>query len=125
MGAQKIFGIELSPYRQDLAKKLNLFDKVLASADSIADEIRELTGGLGVERAFDVSSNDAGRAAAIRAARQWGKIAFVGGRIPGRDGRAGKLYQGVLRTKPGCDYQGAGTVQGVPGMVRGKQRKGL
>jgi threonine dehydrogenase-like Zn-dependent dehydrogenase len=78
MGAQKIFGIELSPYRQDLARKLNLFDKVLVPADSNADEIKDLTRGCGVERAFDASSNDAGRSTAIRAARQWGKIAFVG-----------------------------------------------
>jgi threonine dehydrogenase-like Zn-dependent dehydrogenase len=78
MGAQKIFGIELSPYRQDLARKLKLFDKVLVPADSNADEIKALTGGRGVERAFDASANDAGRATAIRATRQWGKIAFVG-----------------------------------------------
>jgi threonine dehydrogenase-like Zn-dependent dehydrogenase len=78
MGAQNIFGIEMSPYRQELARKLKLFDKVLAPADSNADEIKALTGGRGVERAFDASASDAGRATAIRAARQWGKIAFVG-----------------------------------------------
>jgi threonine dehydrogenase-like Zn-dependent dehydrogenase len=78
MGAQKIFGIEMSPYRQELARKLKLFDAVLAPADSNVDEIKALTGGRGVERAFDASANDAGRATAIRAARQWGKIAFVG-----------------------------------------------
>jgi threonine dehydrogenase-like Zn-dependent dehydrogenase len=78
MGAQKIYGIEMSPYRRDFAEKLKLFDKVLTPADSNADEIKALTGGRGVERAFDASASDAGRATAIRAARQWGKIAFVG-----------------------------------------------
>jgi 2-desacetyl-2-hydroxyethyl bacteriochlorophyllide A dehydrogenase len=78
MGARKIFGIEGNPLRVELAEKLRLTDKVLAPADSNAGEIKALTGGHGVERAFDSSGSDKGRAAAIRAARQWGKIAFVG-----------------------------------------------
>jgi threonine dehydrogenase-like Zn-dependent dehydrogenase len=78
MGAQNIYGIEANPYRIDLAKKLKLLDRVFAPADSNADDIKALTGGKGVERAFDASANDQGRALAIRAARQWGKIAFVG-----------------------------------------------
>jgi threonine dehydrogenase-like Zn-dependent dehydrogenase len=78
MGAQKIFGIEANAFRIDLAKKLNLFDKVLPAADSNVEEIKSLSGGNGVERAFDASASDKGRAAAIRATRQWGRIAFVG-----------------------------------------------
>jgi threonine dehydrogenase-like Zn-dependent dehydrogenase len=78
MGARKIFGIEGNPFRAALAEKLRLADKILSPADSNIDEIRALTGGSGVERAFDSSGSDKGRAAAIRAARQWGKIAFVG-----------------------------------------------
>ena len=41
-------------------------------------KILDLTGGKGVEKAIDCSANDAGRVLAIRAAREWGKIAFVG-----------------------------------------------
>jgi 2-desacetyl-2-hydroxyethyl bacteriochlorophyllide A dehydrogenase len=78
LGARKIFGIEGNPLRIELAEKLRLTDKVLKPADSNADEIKALTGGRGVERAFDASASDKGRATAIRAARQWGKIAFVG-----------------------------------------------
>jgi threonine dehydrogenase-like Zn-dependent dehydrogenase len=78
MGAQRIFGIEAGSYRLDLAKKLKLFDEVLPASDSNTEEIRALTGGNGVERSFDASASDGGRATAIRAARQWGKIAFVG-----------------------------------------------
>jgi threonine dehydrogenase-like Zn-dependent dehydrogenase len=78
LGARKLYGIESNPLRIELAKKLNLADKVLPAADSNADEIKALTGGRGVERSFDASANDKGRATAIRAARQWGKIAFVG-----------------------------------------------
>jgi threonine dehydrogenase-like Zn-dependent dehydrogenase len=78
MGARQIYGIEANPYRIDLAKKLNLLDQVLAAGDSNVENIKALTGGNGVERAFDASASDKGRATAIRAARQWGKIAFVG-----------------------------------------------
>ncbi|MDR2376216.1 MAG: alcohol dehydrogenase catalytic domain-containing protein, partial [Treponema sp.] len=50
MGAQRIFGIEASSYRIELAKKLKLFDAVLPASDSNTEEIRALTGGNGVER---------------------------------------------------------------------------
>ena len=42
------------------------------------DEILKATGGKGVERAIDASASDPGRQLAIRATREWGKIAFVG-----------------------------------------------
>jgi threonine dehydrogenase-like Zn-dependent dehydrogenase len=78
LGARKLYGIEGNPMRIELARKLNLADKVLTPSDSNVAEIKALTGGHGVERSFDASANDKGRETAIRAARQWGKIAFVG-----------------------------------------------
>ncbi|MDR1253213.1 MAG: zinc-binding dehydrogenase [Treponema sp.] len=78
MGARKIFGIESNQYRVDIANKLGLADKVLRPGPDNVKEIFDLTGGHGVEKAFDASASDAGRQTAIRAARQWGKIAFVG-----------------------------------------------
>jgi len=78
MGAQKIFGIESNAFRIDLAKKFDLFDKVLAASDTNVEEIKSLTNGYGVERAFDASAADSARQTAIRATRQWGKIALVG-----------------------------------------------
>jgi threonine dehydrogenase-like Zn-dependent dehydrogenase len=78
MGARKLFGIEGNPYRVELANKLGLADKVLTPGPDNVNEILALTGGKGVERAFDASASDPGRQTAIRAARQWGKIAFIG-----------------------------------------------
>ena len=78
MGARKLFGIESNKYRIDLANKLGLADKVMSPGPDNVKEILDLTGGRGVEKAFDASASDAGRQTAIRAARQWGKIAFVG-----------------------------------------------
>jgi threonine dehydrogenase-like Zn-dependent dehydrogenase len=42
------------------------------------DEVRDLTGGQGVERAVDYSGSPEARTTAIRATRKWGKIAMVG-----------------------------------------------
>ncbi|MDR3139776.1 MAG: zinc-binding dehydrogenase [Treponema sp.] len=78
MGAGQLIGIEGNPFRAELAKKLNLADQVLSPGESNEAEVKALTHGRGVERAFDCSASDGGRATAIRAARQWGKIAFVG-----------------------------------------------
>jgi threonine dehydrogenase-like Zn-dependent dehydrogenase len=78
LGAQKLYGVEGNPYRIELAKKLKFADTVFSPADTNAQEIKDLTGGHGVERAFDTSASDPGRQTAIRATRQWGKIAFVG-----------------------------------------------
>ena len=64
--------------RIELAKKLNLADHVFKPGDGTLDEILEITGGNGVEKAIDCSANEAGRTLAIRATRAWGKIAFVG-----------------------------------------------
>ena len=47
-------------------------------ARAMSSEVRELTGGRGVERAVDCSANDAARATAIRATRKWGRIVFLG-----------------------------------------------
>ena len=78
MGARKLIGVESNRYRIDLALKLGLADKVFKAGPDTVKEIKEFTEGRGVERSFDVSASDAGRQTAIRAARQWGKIAFVG-----------------------------------------------
>ncbi len=77
LGANKLFGVEVSEYRRNLALEKGLADYVF-SPDEALEKIRELTGGHGVEKAIDASANDAGRRLAIQATREWGKIAFVG-----------------------------------------------
>ncbi len=77
MGANLLIGVETNPYRIALAQKMGLADYVFAP-DTAYDEIMKVTGGNGVERAFDASASDPGRQLAIRATREWGKIAFIG-----------------------------------------------
>jgi threonine dehydrogenase-like Zn-dependent dehydrogenase len=78
MGAENIIGIDVIPERLELARKLGLCDVVLPSGPDNAAQVRDLTGGRGVERAIDCSANDGARAAAIRATRKWGRIVFLG-----------------------------------------------
>ena len=78
VGANKLIGVEMNDYRIDLAKKLGLADYVFKPGEDTLEKILEVTDGKGVERAIDASANDAGRQLAIRATREWGKIAFVG-----------------------------------------------
>ncbi len=50
----------------------------MAAGPDSANEVRELTGGNGVERAIDCSGNAEARATAIRATRKWGRMVMVG-----------------------------------------------
>jgi len=78
MGANQLVGVEVQADRIALAKKLGLARHVIAPDSGAPAKLRELTGGRGFERAIDCSANAEGRALAIRATRQWGKIALVG-----------------------------------------------
>jgi len=78
LGANKIIGIDVVPERMKIALDLGLCDAVLASGPGNVAEVKELTGGFGVERAVDCSANNLARATAIRATRKWGKIVFLG-----------------------------------------------
>ena len=78
MGAHLLVGVEMQKERVELARKLKLARHVIEPGPDALSRLKELTNGRGFERALDCSANPEGRALAIRAARQWGKIAFVG-----------------------------------------------
>ena len=78
LGANKLIGVEMNETRIKTAKKLGLADEVFKPGPGALEQILEATGGYGVERAIDASASDGGRQLAIRATREWGRIAFVG-----------------------------------------------
>ena len=78
MGANKLIGVEMNETRIETAKRLGLADEVIVPGPDALQQILNVTGGHGVERAIDASASDAGRQLAIRATRDWGRIAFVG-----------------------------------------------
>lgn len=78
MGAQKIYGIEVIDERLTIAKNTGLFDDVIKAGATNVEQIRDLTGGHGVEKSVDCSANASARLTCIQAARKWGKIVFLG-----------------------------------------------
>jgi len=78
MGANKLIGVDVIEERLAVTQKLGLADHVKKAGAGNVDEIRSLTGGYGVERAFDASGSDKGHVTAIQATRKWGKIGLVG-----------------------------------------------
>lgn len=64
--------------RVDIALSKGLADYAFLSDKDALEKVRTLTGGNGVERAVDCSGHTLGRQLAIRAARKWGKIVFIG-----------------------------------------------
>lgn len=78
MGAQKIFGIEVIEDRISIAKNLGLFDEVIKVDKDNVQQIKDSTGGYGVEKSIDCSANNKARLTCIQATRKWGKIVFVG-----------------------------------------------
>ena len=78
LGARKIIGTDVSEARAELSRRLDLVDVALVGNEATVEAVMKLTAGTGVERAVDCSGNDAARQLAVRATREWGKIALVG-----------------------------------------------
>ncbi|MDC7126606.1 MAG: zinc-binding dehydrogenase [Spirochaetales bacterium] len=78
LGASMTIGIDVIPERLEICKNLGLADHVLTAGPDNVEEVRALTGGMGCEKTVDCSANDQARQVAIRAARKWGKIVFIG-----------------------------------------------
>ncbi|MFZ1015880.1 MAG: zinc-binding dehydrogenase [Terracidiphilus sp.] len=78
LGAEKIIGIDITAERRDLALRLGLCDTALSAGPDNLNQVRDLTGGHGVERAVDCSAHPEARLTAIRATRKWGKMVMIG-----------------------------------------------
>jgi threonine dehydrogenase-like Zn-dependent dehydrogenase len=78
LGARKIMGTEMLDERIAIARDLGLFDEVMKAGPDNVEQIRALTGGMGVERAADCSANSHARLTCIQATRKWGSIVFLG-----------------------------------------------
>jgi len=78
MGASKLIGADIVEERIELAKKLSLVDIAIKSDEDALDKVKEASEGQGCEVSIDCSGSSAGRLLAIRAARQWGRVCFVG-----------------------------------------------
>lgn len=78
LGANKIIGMEPSPVRRKMALELGMVDEALDADDKALSRIKDLTRGKGCEASVDCSGSAPGRLLALKATRQWGRVAFVG-----------------------------------------------
>jgi S-(hydroxymethyl)glutathione dehydrogenase/alcohol dehydrogenase len=76
-GADRIIGVDLADNKLELASQFGATDTVNASEDA-PTRIKELTGGHGVDYAFEVVGASATIEAAYRAARRGGMVIVVG-----------------------------------------------
>lgn len=74
----RVIGVESHPYRAELAKKLGAEVVLDPSDEDILEQIRELTNGLGIDKAVDCSGASAAHRLMVDAARRKGQVAFVG-----------------------------------------------
>lgn len=76
MGAQ-VFGVEAVPERRALAEEIG-FEALVEAGDSAVASVMEMTAGKGFEVGIDCSGNGAARHLLLEAAREWGRVVFVG-----------------------------------------------
>ncbi len=76
LGAE-VVGVESVLERVELARRLGIGDAV-APGDGALAALQERTSGHGFEVAIDCSGNAAARHTCLEAAREWGRVVFVG-----------------------------------------------
>lgn len=80
-GAARIIAVDLVEAKLEMAKTFGATEVVNGSACDAADAVRELTGGLGVDYAFEVVGAAAAIAQAFQTLQRGGKVIAVG--VPG------------------------------------------
>lgn len=77
MGA-RVIALDVDQQRLNRAQDFGADAIIDAGSDGVVEQIKELTGGRGVECAMDCSSSADARSQALKAAAKWGRVAFVG-----------------------------------------------
>jgi len=83
-GAERIVAVDVMPEKLAFARELGATDAVDASAGDAVEQVRELTGGAGVDFAFSAIGAPAGLADAVRMCAYAGTATLVGVPPPGR-----------------------------------------
>jgi threonine dehydrogenase-like Zn-dependent dehydrogenase len=73
----EVIGVDLVPERLDLARKAGAVH-VLSGEDDVVEEILDLTAGRGTEVGMDCSGSASGRRLCLEAARDWGRVVYIG-----------------------------------------------
>jgi S-(hydroxymethyl)mycothiol dehydrogenase len=82
-GAERIVAVDIAPAKLEVALRLGATDTVVASAGDAVAQVRELTGGAGVDYAFSAIGAAVGLAEAVRMCAFAGTATLVGIPMPG------------------------------------------
>jgi len=74
----RVIGVESHPYRANLAKELGAEVVLDPNDEGILEQIRELTNGIGVDKALDCSGSHQAHRLMVDATRRKGQVAFIG-----------------------------------------------
>ncbi|TPG49584.1 iditol 2-dehydrogenase [Roseomonas nepalensis] len=77
MGA-KVIALDIDPGRLARAAEFGADATIDARRNDVVEAIRDLTGGHGADCTMDCTGAAEARSAAIRAARKWGRVVFLG-----------------------------------------------
>jgi len=77
MGA-RVIAVDLSPERLQLAQQFGADVTLNAKDGDIVSAVRDLTHGEGAETTLDCTGQPDGRVGAVKSARIWGRVCFVG-----------------------------------------------
>lgn len=73
-----VIGIDPIALRRDLAKRLGAAETIDPGAGDVGKQIRDLTGGYGLDRAMECSGNSKALGTALDAVRSFGHVAIIG-----------------------------------------------
>lgn len=103
-GARQIIAVDLSAEKMEMAKKFGATHTVTPDGSAVR-EIMEMTGGVGVDYAFEVIGLPATIETCIRAARRGGEAVLVGvGRAEERFSVSSLILPLTAKTVRGCMY---------------------
>jgi len=96
LGASRVIGIDVSETKVDMARKVGLPDCFCAAGADVPREIKDRTGGPGVDVAFDASGSAVALNQAIAGLRAFGRLGLVG-RPPAAVSIEGQSFEKILR----------------------------
>ena len=73
----EVIGVDLIPERLELSRYAGAAH-VLMGGEGAVEEIRDLTDGRGTEGGMDCSGSASGRKLCLEAAREWGRVVYIG-----------------------------------------------
>jgi threonine 3-dehydrogenase len=77
-GASRVFASDVSPYRLDLARKMQADAVLDASRENVPERVRELTGGQGADGVLEMSGHPQALRDGLAALRNGGRLSLLG-----------------------------------------------